>query len=325
MNMSIPALDVVITSWLERCEELVSDKKHAPERAGREDVGQERRRARAVSDALYVEFGSGEPSGVARRTFYIDTAAGPLRIDEYRPRDSMADFLPAHLLLHGGAFRLGAIDERINVAFCAQRAMDSGYAVYSLEYRLAPEHPFPAALDDARWALEWLQREAGELRLDANTIVVGGVSAGGCIAASLVIECRDSQGPTVAGLLLEVPVVDVSDNGAWLQEYAALNGFSTLSDLRGEYSAGRSPEEPGVSPLRADLRNLPPVHVMTAEFDPLRKGGEEFVPKLREAGNRVSATRHLGQLHGSHGLLKDLRSARLWHAEVAAVLRDFAS
>lgn len=324
MTVRTPVLDAAISSWLDRCAELVRAGGQQRDHGPIDRSVDERRRARELSDALFEEFGVNAPTGVERRTFHIDTVDGPLRIDEYRPLDSSDEILPAHLLLHGGAFRLGAIDEKINVAFCSQRALGSGYAVYSLEYRLAPENPFPAALDDARWALEWMTEKAAELKLDAARIVVGGVSAGGCIAASLVIDRRDRGRSDVAALLLEVPVVDVTDEGPWRQEYAELNGFSTLADLRGEYSGGRSPEEPQISPLLADLRNLPPVHVMTAEFDPLRQGGEEFVAKLREAGNRVSATRHLGQLHGSHGLLRDLRAARLWHAEVAAVLQEFA-
>lgn len=324
MTDNIPVLDAEITTWLHRAAELVRSADPLPNGDTITTAAAERVRAHHLSNMLFEEFGATNVEGVDRRALQIPTRWGALRIDEYRRQEQTTGRAPAYLLLHGGGFRLGAIDELINVAFCAQRALDTGYAVYSLEYRLAPENPFPAALDDARSALEWLVDKADELNVDSSTIVVGGVSAGGCIAASLAIDCRDRAYPSVSALLLEVPAVDLRENGVWLHEYAELNGFSELAVLRDGYCAGRSPDDPAVSPLLADLQGLPPVHVMTAEYDPLRAGGEAFVGRLRAAGNRVSATRHLGQLHGSHGLVRELRAARLWHAEVAAVLRDFA-
>lgn len=312
MTLTSPALDPTIRVWQSRIADVSAA--HDPD-------ADERTRSRLLSDRLFAEFGE-IPSPAARTTHRVVTDSGELRIDEYRPAGAVGE-LPAYLVLHGGAFRLGDLDELINVAFCSNRAVEAEYAVFCPDYALAPSRPHPAASLDARAALSWLREHSAELRIDPTRLVVGGVSAGGALAASLCLWARDNGVP-VRGQLLEVPVVDLSDEAPWLPEYGELNGLPSVADLRAGYVSEQDAETPAVSPLRGDLRGLPTTHVMTAEFDPLRAGGEALVERLAAAGNRVTGTRHLGALHGTQSLLQGYRGARLWHREVVSVLRDFA-
>lgn len=308
------SLDPAITAWLRRLDELAS---------GTSSATSERSRSREVSDLLFTEFGIMDAARARRTTHIVPTAEGDMRVDEYRPVNA-AGPLPAYLLLHGGAFRLGELDEAVNVAFCSKRAADADYAVFSADYALAPERPHPAASHDAQAALLWLLANGSSLEIDLDRLVVGGVSAGGALSASLCAWARD-KGYDIRGQLLEVPVVDLSDSAPWLPEFAVLNGLPSPREIRTGYVSDEEAALPEVSPLRGHLHGLPPTHLMTAEFDPLRAGGEELARRLREAGNRVTGTRHFGALHGTQSLLRDYRGARLWHAEVVSVLRDFAS
>lgn len=309
-----PNLDPVILKWLRRIQELSASIEGTDERHV----------ARLLSDSLFDEFGIWDPTGVTRTTRHLTTAHGPLRIDDYRPTAPAPGPTPAYLNLHGGSFRLGELDERVNVALCTSRARDTGYATFSLDYRLAPDHPHPAALQDATDALRWLLKNADRLGIDAKRIIIGGVSAGGGIAAALGQRARD-EGLPVAGQLLEVPVVDIRDDGFWDEELATLNGFGSLADLRGGYASAEGAHDPGASPILGDLRGLAPAHVMTAEHDPLRVGANEYVKRLAAAGNRVSTTCHPGQLHGTQNLNRAFGGARAWHAEVVATLKELAT
>lgn len=310
--MQVRALDPTIGTWLDRISSARDPRSGNPHT--------ERVTAQLLNDALFTEFGTPAPSNVEHRRHQVTTPSGTLRVDEYRPPGEPTA-LPALLSFHGGSFRLGALDELINVALCAMRAHDAHLTVLSIDYRLAPQHPHPAAADDAMAALQWTFAQAATLGIDPERIVVGGTSAGGSVAGGLALTARD-DGLPLRGVLLEVPVTDLRDDAPWLDQFASLNGFTTIAELRGEYCHHDEATDPRVSPLLGDLSDLPPVHVMTAELDPLRESGEELVRRLAEAGNRVTATRHLGHLHGTQSLLRGFRGARLWHAEVVAVLRD---
>ncbi|MDR1430741.1 MAG: alpha/beta hydrolase [Propionibacteriaceae bacterium] len=233
--------------------------------------------------------------------------------------------LPALLLLHGGGWAIGSVAEDIDDSLARFRASRGGCAVFDIEYRLAPEHVFPAGLEDAYAALCWLSGSALELGIDADRIILNGSSAGANLCAGLALLARDRGGPAVFAQVLEVPAVDLSDDGVWEQECADLaNGIGTTKGIRTAYLAGHPASDPYVSPLlAADLSGLPPAHIITAEIDPLRDQGLAYARKLRQAGVPVSATCHLGALHGSAGIIGRLRDARLWQAEVVAAIRDF--
>lgn len=306
-----PLLSPILQAWL------------AHTRAWTPRSAEEREAARELSDHLFTTFGHQNADAVTRIQHTIRVDDRDIRIDEYRPSGCEGS-IPGYLSLHGGAFRLGSIDELINVALCSRRAIDAGVAVFTVNYRLAPEFPFPAALEDALGALAWLVDSSSVLDIDARSIVVGGVSAGGNLAVGVSRMAR-IWGLPVCGQLLEVPVLDLRDNGLWAQDYADLNGFTSIADLRGAYATAAESSAPLLSPAIADIEGLPPTHVMIAEYDPLRGAAELFVERLRAAGHPTTATMHLGELHGSHGLLRDSRAARLWHAEVVAVLRELTS
>jgi acetyl esterase len=158
--------------------------------------------------------------------------------------------------------------------------------------------------------------------VDPTRIIVGGVSAGGNLAAALTHVARDRGGPAIAGQILEVPAIDLRSTTEWPRDLADANGIGQVEELRDLYTGGVSADERYVSPAAGEKGGLPPTHVMTAEYDPLRLAGEEYATDLREAGVEVSATRHLGMLHGSAGITGPVRGARLWHAEVVSVLRE---
>jgi acetyl esterase len=309
--MTLPPLDPAIESWLEQL------------RSWEPPTANERESARLLSDSLFARHGSYDAAAATVVSHHVVAEDRTIRVEEYRPAGREDETLPAYLSLHGGAFRLGDVEELINVGLCSRRSADAGFAVFSVNYRLAPEHPYPAAIEDAVAALTWLIEDAESLRIDPERIVIGGVSAGGDLCAVLALEARD-RGLHVCGQLLEVPVVDLRDEAVWLDEYAEINGFSTLAELRGEYCTLEQTQDASLSPLLADLAGLPPTHVMIAQLDPLRGGAEAFVQRLREAGNLTTATLHLGELHGTHGLFRHSRGARVWHAEVVAVLQEFA-
>lgn len=216
-----------------------------------------------------------------------DTADGvPVRI--YRPDGARGTLV----WFHGGGWCLGSVDE--HDAFCRRFADAAGTTVVSVEYRLAPEHPFPVGFDDCFTATQWAARTCD------GPVGVGGDSAGGNLAAVVALRARDEGGPTLAYQLLVYPAVDfelafpsIIENGKGLFLYEA-----DIRWFKASYLAGHDPRDPYVSPIYADdLSGLPPAYVVTAEFDPLRDEGEAYARRLEAAGVPVTLTRYDGQLH----------------------------
>ncbi|EME18532.1 alpha/beta hydrolase [Rhodococcus triatomae] len=243
----------------------------------------------------------------------------------YRPSHGRSDdLLPVHLYLHGGGFWSGT-PELFDIP-CLRTAVDTRCAVLSIGYRLAPEHLFPAAVEDAYAALLWLASNAESMGLDASRTSIGGSSAGGGLAAAVALLCRDRGGPDLLFQVLEVPAVDLRPE-ALLQVDPEGRRFA-LDELR-ESSArylGNPTRalEPLASPLLApDLSGLPPALVMTAEYDPLREAGETFAARLEDAG--VSTSLHMwpGQFHGSQRFETLIpEQARTYHQIVVTALRE---
>jgi acetyl esterase len=196
----------------------------------------------------------------------------------------------------------------------------------SVAYRLAPEHKFPAAVDDCCAATVWLGGEASRLGLDASRIAVGGDSAGGNLAAVISQVARDRGGPPIVFQLLVYPVTDASLDFRSAKDPA--NGvILTTSDMRwfwNHYLRDASDgDSPLASPLRAArLEGLPPALVITAEFDPLLDEGEAYAARLREAGVPVTLTRYGGMPHGFLGMAGVLDTARVALAQVGTALRS---
>jgi len=201
--------------------------------------------------------------------------------------------------LHGGGWVIGSLDTHDDV--CRKLANAMGHAVLSVDYRLAPEHPFPAPVDDCAHALRWAHSHADELGIDPQRIAIGGDSAGGNLAA---VVANMNIVPLKFQMLI-YPVTDATRRSDSYRENAdgyrlTAAGMKWFCDL---YLGGSSGSEvdPRVSPLHADgatLSKAPPALVITAEFDPLRDEGEQYALRLLEAGVPCSLTRYYGQIHG---------------------------
>ena len=205
---------------------------------------------------------------------------------------------------------------------CRELAARSGSVVVSVDYRLAPEHRYPAAHEDCYAATIWAAEHASELGADAGKLAVGGDSAGGNLAAVVCLRARDEDGPAIRFQLLVYPVTDHNYETASYRDNA--EGYLLTRDgmvwfwdhYLGPDGDGSHPH---ASPLRAeDLSGLPPAHVITAEYDPLRDEGEAYAQRLREAGVPTTHTRYAGQIHafyGMHGVLDDAMNAAQESAE----------
>lgn len=236
--------------------------------------------------------------------------------------------VPGCLTFFGGAFRIGGIDYPTTDAACRRRAADSGVAMVAVDYALAPEHRYPAQVEQAHAALEWLFASAAGLGIDPDRIGVAGTSAGGNIAAALTLVNRDRGRLPVRLQVLEVPVLDLTGRHLELRATRAL-GIPSLIALRELRSVVRTyvPDRadartPYASPLLAPSHaDLPPAVVFTAEYDPLRGDGAAYAAALREAGVDASAVRYLGVTHDTPIFTGALPAARRWHADVVSALR----
>lgn len=217
------------------------------------------------------------------------------------------------LYLHGGGWVAGSLDTHDGV--CRRLALSSKHKVVALDYRRAPEHPFPAALDDAWTALNLLAAD--------GPIMVAGDSAGGAVAAALCLKARDAGGPMIDRLLLICPILDLA--GETESRTAFATGYFIERAAFDADVAAWCPDvglraDELVSPLRAkSLTGLPPVDIHTAEFDPFRDEGEAFARRLEEAGTPVGLTRHDGMIHYFYALPDLLPYANTALAAMAGV------
>jgi len=250
-----------------------------------------------------------------------------VRVRVYHP-PTADGLVPGCLTFFGGAFRIGGIDYPTTDAACRRRAADSGVAMVAVDYALAPEHRYPAQVEQAHAALEWLFASALGLGIDPGRIGVAGTSAGGNIAAALTLVNRDRGRLPVRLQILEVPVLDLTGRHLELSATRAL-GIPSLIALRELRSVVRTyvPDRadaraPYASPLlAASHAGLPPAVVFTAEYDPLRGDGAAYAAALRAAGVDASAVRYLGVTHDTPIFAGALPAARRWHADVVAALR----
>jgi len=237
--------------------------------------------------------------GAVRDVLTEGPQAIPLRV--YRPPGvSDSRRLPVLVYFHGGGWVIG--DLETHDVLCRQLTAEAGVSVIAVDYRLAPEHKFPAAADDAWAATRWIAAHAAELGVDADRLAVGGDSAGGNLAAVVALLAREAGGPRIALQILLYPVTDLVSES---QSYADLaDGYMLTRDsmrwFRAQYLAKeQDAADWRVSPLRApSLAGLPPALVVTAGYDPLRDEGEAYARRLREAGVSVDAVSFGGMIHG---------------------------
>jgi acetyl esterase len=254
----------------------------------------------------------------------IQGPGGPVPVRIYRGAGTAdAGPLPVHVYYHGGGWVLGDLDSHDWV--CRQTANKAQCAVISVDYRMAPEHVFPAAFDDSLLALNWTIENAARLKLDPGRVSVGGDSAGGNLAAAVAIAARDAGKPKLRAQILVYPATDLSMSGDYYGRFTQdliltddsmrwfINLYIPDKATRKDWRA---------SPLLSDkLAGLPPTLVILAGFDPLCAEGEAYAKKLQAAGVKVTTHTYPGQPHGFVSNAKVLPKANQAIEQIAAALK----
>jgi acetyl esterase len=255
----------------------------------------------------------------------IPSPTGPIPARIYRPRQlRKADGLaPCLVFFHGGGWVIGDLDSHDVV--CRKLADEGRLIVVSVDYRLAPEHKFPAAVDDAITATKWISENAKKFSIDAARLCVGGDSAGGNLAAVVAIAARDGDGPEIAGQLLIYPAIDfaMTHPSHSEPETSLLLTHSVIKWFRDHYLNGTADvHDWRASPARAHtLAGLPPAYVLTAGADPLRDEGDEYAARLKHAGVAVTYRHFPGQFHGFFTMGKLLQQANVAASDIGVWLK----
>jgi acetyl esterase len=250
-------------------------------------------------------------AGEAEPVFAVedhDADGVPARV--YRPSPDPG--LPVVVYLHGGGWTIGTVEQFDPVL--RQIANVTNAVVVAPDYRLAPEHPFPAPLDDCWTAVQWSAKHASELGGDPSRLAVMGDSAGGNLSAVCALMARDAGGPDLTMQVLIYPVTDAASDTVSYRDNA--EGYLLTRDqMQWFYDcylrSGADPFDWRISPLQAaDLTGVAPALIITAEYDPLRDEGEEYARRLRDAGVAVDQYRYDGMIHGFFGLSAGLDAGR---------------
>jgi acetyl esterase len=282
--------------------------------------------ARKHMDEMFEAMGVERPQAREDVAWQDHQVPGPegepeVTVRVYRPPGA-AGVRPGLLYIHGGGFILGSIESEH--AGAASLCAEVDAVVANVEYRLAPEHPFPAPLEDCYAALQWFHAEAGNLGVDPDHIGVVGQSAGGGLSAGLALLARDRGGPPLCYQGLGIPELDdrletpsmqqFTDTPLWNRPNAVMSWKHYLGENSGEVS-------PYAAPARAkDLSGLPPAYVATMEFDPLRDEGIQYAMRLLEQGVSVELHQFPGTFHGS-SLVGQAEVSKRSMDELAAALR----
>ena len=278
---------------------------------------------RAQLETVHAELVSPFPGAVSGCTVE-DLTLDEMRLRVYRPTAATDGLLAAFVFIHGGGWWQGWIDSSVIDTTCRERCVGAGVVVVSVGYRKAPEHPFPAPLDDVVEALRWTHRESAALGIDPARIGIGGQSAGANLAAAAVLRNRDEGGPAIALQLLEVPVLDLTlVPASSLGSDAELEGLRECVDLYlGDTAQALLPY---ASPLlAADVSGLPPTHIMVAGLDPLRDDGSAYAARLSDSGVDATLTSYPQHLHATP-ILSVLTEGRRWRDEVIEASRKLLS
>lgn len=275
---------------------------------------------------MHAGFTSGEPEPIASvRDLRVAGPGGGLGLRLYTPV-AEAVVLPCLLFFHGGGWTVNDLDTHDRL--CSLIAKGAGIAVLSVDTRRAPEHKYPAAVEDAFTALLYLTSHGAELGVDTNKLAVGGDSSGGTVATALCLLNRDREtGIGLRGQVLLYPVTDYPEpeSSSYAERgtgYSLDRGFMEWSWRNYLPEKGWSRDDPYLFPLQAqDLHNLPPALIMTAEFDPLRDEGVAYVRRLTEAGVPVRHEHLDNQMHGFAMQTRVIDNARAAVEDVGIYLR----
>jgi acetyl esterase/lipase len=257
------------------------------------------------------------------RDFHFPGDSGEIGARYYRPAgEKPGGRLPVAVYFHGGGWTCGDLDTHDSV--CRGIAAHGRCAVVAVDYRMGPEHKFPAAVEDALAAVRWVSANAGSLVVDASKLVVAGESAGGNLAAVAALALRDS-GPAIAMQVMVYPVVDQAADTQSLKRFAS--GYSLTLELLRWYQKQYLRDERDradwrASPLlAADHSLLPPAYILTAGYDPLVDEGEAYANRLRQAGVPVVYECFEGMIHGFLPLGGALAAARHAHYRIGQMVR----
>ena len=272
--------------------------------------------ARAVAAGISELIGPG-PEVATVREITIPRSAGDIPARVYEP---VPDPPATVVYYHGGGWVIGSVDDWD--AVCRAIAVESGCRVVSVEYRLAPEHPFPAGHQDAYDAFVWV----AENLAGGKPVIVAGDSAGGNLAAATAIRARDEGGPPIALQVLVYPVVDHDFTTGSYEQYRAAGLILNEAEMHwflDHYLPNRADrDDPRFAVLHAaDHSGLPPAYVLIAELDPLRDEGLAYAAKLEAAGVPVTVRRYEDQIHAFFGMVNIMESANQAVAEVAEAIR----
>ncbi|MCA0249668.1 MAG: alpha/beta hydrolase [Proteobacteria bacterium] len=277
---------------------------------------------RAAVDKMSEDSEADPPDVAAVIDGTLPGPGGAIRFRRYRPLDASAGLLPTLIYYHGGGFVIGNIETHDST--CRRLANKSRCQVISIDYRLSPEHPFPAPLDDGIAAFRHIRDKAATFEVDPERIAVGGDSAGGALAAVICQTCRDAGEQMPAFQMLIYPATDSSKQSASRMAFAEgyfLSGSLMEWFWKAYVPAGTDLSDLRLSPLLAkDFKGLPPAFVLTAGFDPLRDEGRAYADRLVDAGVKTTYVNYPGTIHGFFSLTRFLKQGLRANDEAAAVM-----
>jgi acetyl esterase len=291
--------------------------------SGADDAGASVADRRAALNAL-AQMADDVSTVVAVEHRSIPGAAGHLPIRIYAPIEPVRGPQPGLVFFHGGGWVAGNLETHDGL--CRRLCEAAGCRVIAVDYRLAPEHPFPAALMDCLLAVNWVSNHAAALGIDRARIAVGGDSAGGGLAAAVTQIARDAGGPLIALQVLICPILDAGRRTGSRDAFGDgffLNGDAFQRDLA-DYAGGKvALDDPRLSPSHTTGHaGLPPALIHTAEFDPFRDEGEAYAIALLDAGAEATLIRHPGMIHYFYALARAIPYAEAAAAVIGGQMRS---
>jgi acetyl esterase len=292
-------------------------------RPSAQDRPQDRIHERRQALAKLMQFVRADVTVTAGVDGLLPGPAGDIPYRLYAPANATAEPLPGFVFFHGGGMVAGSIETHDRV--CAALAQTTGCRLISVDYRLAPEHKFPAAIEDAIAATRWVYEQAAALGIDAAKLVVGGDSAGATLSAVVCQHAQQSNGPAIALQCLLCPVLDFDEPSPSRQAFAEnhlLDKATIDADIADYLPGDADPADIRISPLRAnDLAGLPAAIIHTAEFDPMRDEGNAYARKLTAAGVAVEHVCHDGMIHNFHAMGAILPQGKLVLLQIGEQIR----
>jgi acetyl esterase len=278
---------------------------------------------RAALSRLLSFGGPPPPTGVVTE-LSVPGPAGPVAVRSYSPAaEAHTAALPGLVFFHGGGLVAGSLDTHDII--CRSLSNAAGCRLMSVDYRLAPEHRFPAAVSDGCAAVTWLSQHAARLGIDPQQLGIGGDSAGATLAAVVCAQVHQAGLARLAFQFLLCPITDFAAETASRSSFATgyLVDHDTLEhDLVHYLPEGMDRKDPRISPLRAaDVRHLPPTAVHTAEFDPLRDEGQAYAERLRDVGVRSIYRCHPGMIHLFYGMAGVISHTAAAYEQMGADIR----